>query len=167
MTTLLDRMPTALRHLLACLPAYPGSVLFAVGMNGSVLKHLPSDTLEKLEDRAIRLHARDAGMAFDFTYRNGRFHAVEPNRPVDLTIAADIADFYQTARRQEDPDTLFFSRRLTMEGDTELGLLVKNTLEALDLSLFDPARFFPPRFQQTLPGSLALQENPSRGTPWH
>jgi predicted lipid carrier protein YhbT len=34
--------------------------------------------------------------------------------------------------RQEDPDTLFFQRRLTIEGDTELGLEVKNILDALD-----------------------------------
>lgn len=36
------------------------------------------------------------------------------------------------ALREEDPDTLFFSRRLRMEGDTDLGLLVKNTLDAVD-----------------------------------
>jgi predicted lipid carrier protein YhbT len=32
-----------------------------------------------------------------------------------------------------DADTLFFDRRLSIEGDTELGLLLKNTLDALDL----------------------------------
>jgi predicted lipid carrier protein YhbT len=41
------------------------------------------------------------------------------------------------ARREEDPDTLFFSRRLIMEGDTELGLVVKNTLDALELPVLD------------------------------
>jgi predicted lipid carrier protein YhbT len=34
--------------------------------------------------------------------------------------------------RREDPDALFFSRRLVSEGDTELGLTVKNLLDALD-----------------------------------
>ena len=37
------------------------------------------------------------------------------------------------AMRKEYPDTLFFSRRLSMQGDTELGLLLKNTLDALEL----------------------------------
>ena len=41
------------------------------------------------------------------------------------------------ARREEDPDTLFFSRRLMMEGDTELGLVVKNTLDALELPVLE------------------------------
>ena len=35
--------------------------------------------------------------------------------------------------RQEDPDTLFFHRRLSIEGDTELGLLVKNLLDRIEL----------------------------------
>ncbi len=42
-------------------------------------------------------------------------------------------DFYLLATRQEDPDALFFSRRLLVEGDTELGLIAKNTLDGLNL----------------------------------
>ena len=41
-------------------------------------------------------------------------------------------DFLLLLARREDPDTLFFSRRLVSEGDTELGLIVKNLLDALD-----------------------------------
>lgn len=35
--------------------------------------------------------------------------------------------------RKEDPDTLFFQRRLQIEGDTELGLYVKNLMDAIEL----------------------------------
>lgn len=52
------------------------------------------------------------------------------------------------ARREEDPDTLFFSRRLTLEGDTELGLLVENTLDALDASAFHLGALLRPRGAQ-------------------
>ena len=38
------------------------------------------------------------------------------------------------ALRREDPDTLFFKRRLVMTGDTDLGLVVKNALDAIDWS---------------------------------
>jgi predicted lipid carrier protein YhbT len=47
-------------------------------------------------------------------------------------ISATTRDYLALALREEDPDTLFFSRRLLMEGDTDLGLLVKNTLDAVD-----------------------------------
>jgi predicted lipid carrier protein YhbT len=30
-----------------------------------------------------------------------------------------------------------------MEGDTELGLLVKNTMDAMELPVFDPRQFHP------------------------
>jgi predicted lipid carrier protein YhbT len=55
-------------------------------------------------------------------------------RPIDHRASATICF---VARRQEDPDTLFFSRRLAMEGDTELGLLVKNTIDAIELPVLD------------------------------
>ncbi|MGC2048204.1 MAG: SCP2 sterol-binding domain-containing protein, partial [Gallionella sp.] len=54
-------------------------------------------------------------------------------------------DFLMLALRKEEPDTLFFSRRLCMEGDTELGLLVKNTLDTLELPPFDLRSLSPPK----------------------
>jgi predicted lipid carrier protein YhbT len=48
-------------------------------------------------------------------------------------ISAGARDFLRLARREVDADTLFFDRRLSIEGDTELGLLLKNQLDALDL----------------------------------
>ncbi len=46
------------------------------------------------------------------------------------------------AARKEDPDTLFFQRRLRIEGDTELGLEVKNLMDSIDLELLPaPVKF--------------------------
>lgn len=53
---------------------------------------------------------------------------------VDLCLSANTADFMKMLLRQEDPDTLFFNRRLKIEGDTELGLIVKNLLDSIDWS---------------------------------
>ncbi|MBI2316775.1 MAG: SCP2 sterol-binding domain-containing protein [Betaproteobacteria bacterium] len=61
----------------------------------------------------------------------------------EVTFRASACDFYLMARRIEDPDTLFFNRRLRIEGDTELGLVVKNALDAIDWqSLPAPLRPF-------------------------
>ena len=49
----------------------------------------------------------------------------------DVTIRASLADYAALALRREDADTLFFSRRLVMEGDTALGLELRNALDAL------------------------------------
>jgi predicted lipid carrier protein YhbT len=49
----------------------------------------------------------------------------------DVTMRASLADYAALALRREDPDTLFFTRRLVLEGDTALGLEIKNALDAL------------------------------------
>ena len=58
-----------------------------------------------------------------------------------MTLSATAHDFLLLAQRQQDPDTLFFSRRLSMEGDTELGLVVKNALDAIELPVLDPRQW--------------------------
>lgn len=46
----------------------------------------------------------------------------------DVRVAAALDDYVLLASQQADPDTLFFQRRLVIEGDTELGLIVKNLI---------------------------------------
>lgn len=143
--------PAAAGKLLSRLPAYPGSLLFVAGLNLALARHLPEDTQRALEGRKLRILARDVGVGFDFTWRQGKFSAMPPGGDIALTISASTRDFWLMAQRQEDPDTLFFSRRLSMEGDTELGLMVKNTLDAIDLSVFAPASILPAGLLRRLP----------------
>lgn len=138
-------LPAPVGKLLSFLPPYPGSFLFATGLNLVLGEALPDDVKQTLEGRTLRIAVSDAGIAFDFCCRQGRFRACRRNGASDLTISASAQDFLLLAQRQEDPDTLFFSRRLTMEGDTELGLLVKNALDAFELPAFELARLAPAR----------------------
>jgi predicted lipid carrier protein YhbT len=130
-----------MKALLGHLPAYPGSCLFAAGLNLALARQLPGDVCAALAGKLVSIRVLDAGLRFDVRWQNGRFEAQHPQPVPDLAIGASARDFLLLAQRREDPDTLFFGRRLSMEGDTELGLLLKNTLDALDLALFDPARW--------------------------
>ncbi len=132
-----------MKALLSRLPAYPGSCLFAGGLNLAVAAQLPDDVRAALDGKLVSIRVLDMGIGFDVRWQKGRFEAQRGNATPDLAIGASARDFMLLAQRREDPDTLFFGRRLSMEGDTELGLMVKNTLDALDLDLFDPARFLP------------------------
>lgn len=129
--------------LLSHLPAYPGSLLFVAGLNFALAKHLPSDVQQMLSNKKLRISVIDAQITFDFQWRKGAFSACRRSEEFDLLIGASAHDFLLLAQRKEDPDTLFFSRRLVMEGDTELGLLVKNTLDAIDFPVFDLGRLSP------------------------
>ena len=53
----------------------------------------------------------------------------------DVSFSGNLNDLVLIAGRKEDPDTLFFQRRLSIEGDTELGLEVKNLMDSVDLDL--------------------------------
>lgn len=133
----LPECPPAVASVLARLPAYPGSLLLATALNAGLAPHLPADVSALMTRRKFRIHVRDARLAFDFTWTGARFAPLPRQAQTDLTITATGPDFLRMARREEDPDTLFFSRRLTMEGDTELGLVVKNTLDALELPVLE------------------------------
>lgn len=137
-------LPAPVGRLLSCLPVYPGSLLFSGGLNLALGESLPADVRQALQGRHLRIRLSDAGLGFDFRWDGERFRAVHGGAP-DLTISASAHDFLLLARREEDPDTLFFSRRLAMEGDTELGLLVKNTLDAIALPAFELLRQIPAR----------------------
>jgi len=136
-------LPKPVGNLLGRLPAYPGSLLFVTGLNVALAKQLALDVTQMLSGKKLRLRVTDAQWAFDFEWKNGRFVASQNTGPADLTISASAHDLVLLARRQEDPDTLFFNRRLAMEGDTELGLLVKNTIDAIELPVFSVEQLKP------------------------
>jgi len=140
------------------LPAYPGSLLCAAALNLVLRTYLPDDVRASLAGRHLRVRVRDAGIAFDVVWlgREQRFAALgapAAHGVPDLEIGATAGDMVALARREQDPDTLFFARRLTMEGDTELGLLVKNTLDAMEAPLSDAARQALSRLFERLPGA--------------
>ena len=137
-------LPPFVGAVLGRLPPYPGSLLLATALNFVLAPRLAPDVLQILRGRRFRIHVRDAQSKFDFLWDGRRF---VPGRwdaeHIDMTLGASALDFVLLAQRQQDPDTLFFERRLTMEGDTELGLVVKNTLDALELPMLDLQRWLP------------------------
>lgn len=134
----LPSIPAPLRALLAQLPHYPPSAVFAAALTLQVGGSLGADAHPEFAGKLIRLHIADAGVTLTLRITPRGFAASGATNP-DLTLTATAQDFLALTLRREDPDTLFFSRRLTMEGDTELGLLVKNSLDAMEFSPSLPA----------------------------
>jgi predicted lipid carrier protein YhbT len=126
-------LPKPLSTLFSFLPQYPHSLAFAQALNLALGETLRSEALHPLHGKLICLRISDAHISLHFTLNESGVTANHADNTPDLTITAKAYDFLQLALRKEDPDTLFFSRRLLMEGDTELGLLLKNTLDAMEL----------------------------------
>ncbi|WP_341668012.1 ubiquinone anaerobic biosynthesis accessory factor UbiT [Alcaligenes sp. SDU_A2] len=157
MTASTPRLPLPLASVLEHLPRWPGSRVLASALNVVMAPHLPDDVGQCLQERRLRLQVIDARLEFDYSWRNGAFYPLRSGGPApDLTLRANAWDFYQLLQRKEDPDTLFFNRRLLIEGDTELGLMVKNTLDSLDPSVLQ-ARIVIPQLWQAVRRSLLGQ----------
>lgn len=128
----LPPFPPRLARAVAVLPPYPFSLGFAVGGRLLAWPALRDLDWSYVEGRRLALHVRDLGLTVHFSVRPDGFRAEHPG-PVETTFTADSADLARLALRLEDPDTLFFNRRLLIEGDTDLGLTVKNLLDSVDL----------------------------------
>jgi len=93
---------------------------------------LAEGELAFLTSRWLEVEVRDLGLRWYVTVENDRLNISADATP-DVRFSADANDLILIAARRCDPDTLFFQRRLRIEGDTELGLYVKNLMDAVDL----------------------------------
>lgn len=90
--------------------------------------------LDFLDGRWLRIEVRDLGLQWFTSVKENRLVIRESiETPADVAFSADANDLILIAARKQDPDTLFFQRRLIIEGDTELGLYVKNLMDAIEL----------------------------------
>lgn len=122
--------PAPLAKLVARLPVAPPSRVFSTLANRLLWPALKTLDWQPLLGRRYVIRVKDLGLTLRFSVTPRGF-APDSGAP-DLTISATARDFLLLLSRREDPDSLFFSRRLVSEGDTELGLTVKNLLDALD-----------------------------------
>ena len=120
------------------LPQWPHTLAFVAGLNTLVkAKLLPEDSLALLEGRSFQIDILDTGHCVLFSFRGGLFRPLfTAPETSDLVFRANLSAFLQLALRQEDPDTLFFNRTLIIEGNTELGLVVKNMVDAMEWPKF-------------------------------
>lgn len=93
---------------------------------------LADGDLDCLIERTLAVWVTDLQIGWSISLRNGQIEVDPVHFSEDVTISGKAREFALLVSRQEDPDTLFFQRRLMIEGDTELGLEVKNILDALD-----------------------------------
>jgi predicted lipid carrier protein YhbT len=113
------------------------------------------ESLEPLRAKTVALDVTDLGIEVRVEYDGARFRS-SPHRP-HVTIRASVSGYLALLLRREDPDTLFFTRRLLMTGDTDLGLVVKNVLDAIDWGKLK--RGLPPPFQAALARRTTSRES--------
>ncbi|KGE04837.1 ubiquinone anaerobic biosynthesis accessory factor UbiT [Pseudohaliea rubra] len=144
---------------LALIPAPVERAAAEVAVNRALAPQLADGDVDFLEGRSLRIRIPDIGCDWLVTKAGSRLTFRAGRDEAEATFAGDARSLLLLAARREDPDTLFFQRRLDIEGDTELGLQVKNLIDSID---FDdlPAPLiralgFSAAFAEALPGADA------------
>jgi len=101
-------------------------------LNQAFREPLQHGELDFLEGARVRIKVTDLCINWLISVGVEKFTPVERTLKEDVCISGEGPDFVLLATRQIDPDTLFFQRRIRIEGDTELGLGIKNTMDSMD-----------------------------------
>lgn len=157
---LLPTIPTALPRLIAHLPMAPISYALSLGLNRIAWRGLQGLDWTPMHGRTFAIRILDLGVSAGFCVGPSGFAAAKV-ADAAVTFSASAEDFVRLALRLEDPDTLFFNRRLRIEGDTDLGLTAKNLLDGVELEALTAQMPAPVRMAlNLLRQRLAAQASP-------
>lgn len=123
-------LPTPLALPGRLVPLWAHSQVLARTLNQVLAAQIADGELAMLDGRTLGVVIRDAGVQYQLTLAGGRLAAAEG--VPDVVLSGELHPFLLMLARREDPDTLFFQRRLAIEGDTALGLELKNFLDRLE-----------------------------------
>lgn len=84
-----------------------------------------------MRGRRLAIEVTDLDLRWVLEGDDTRLHACAPGAEAEAAVRGKAIEFMLLASRLEDPDTLFFQRRLAVIGDTELGLTARNLLDQL------------------------------------
>jgi len=87
--------------------------------------------LWELEGKSVCINIKDAQSQFHFLIQGGHLKSASDTIS-NVTITGNTEDFWKLATQKEDPDTLFFRRSLSIEGETETGVHIKNIMDSLE-----------------------------------
>lgn len=124
-------MPAPMRKVLHALPPQPPSFLLARLLDRVLLPRLDSETRAAWSGRAVHLELQDLDMRLRMRLEPQGFRLAPVGEPPAVTVRSTSAALWRLVRGVDDADRLFFERALVMEGDTEFGLMLKNTLDAI------------------------------------
>ena len=134
-TQLVQNAASILRSPVHLLPQSVQKKVLLDGLKMVFKESLDDGDFEFLEGKWLKVEVKDMRLYWYVSYENDQLIMADTPAQEDVSFSGNLNDLILIAGRKEDPDTLFFQRRLSIEGDTELGLEVKNLMDSVDLDL--------------------------------
>lgn len=132
-THIVQNAAQILRPPVQTLPKFVQNRVLLEGLKHVFHEALEDGDFEFLQDKWLKVSINDLDLNWFISYKDEQLVVSESLESHDVSFTANLNDLVLIAGRKEDPDTLFFQRRLSIEGDTELGLEVKNLMDSVDL----------------------------------
>lgn len=132
-------LPKILRPSLRVLPFSAQKAALLAVLSSVFHQALADGDFEFLQDKWLKINITDLALTWWLSFDEKKLvmaskdEMATNNNSDDVSFSATGDDLVLIAGRKQDPDTLFFQRRLKIEGDTELGLEVKNLIDAIDI----------------------------------
>lgn len=131
---LVSHTPSLLKLPIKLMPANLQKAFMLQVLQKVFHESLADGDFEFLEDKWLEIYVRDIDFKSYISFDKQKLIVESQlDKEADVKFSANLNDLVLIAARKEDPDTLFFQRRLLIEGDTELGLEVKNLMDSIDL----------------------------------
>ncbi|RLA08869.1 MAG: sterol-binding protein [Gammaproteobacteria bacterium] len=132
-------LPKILSAPISLVPPTISTGAIVMVLNKTLKSYLINGELDFLKDKVLSIKIEDINVCFAVSIDESKKTIINAvGKQADMTIAGNLYEFLLLIVRSEDPDTLFFNRRLKMSGDTELGLNVKNFLDSIE---FDDLKY--------------------------
>lgn len=120
-----------LRALVRRLPTQPPSLVVARVLDRQLLPRLDASQRALLAGRCVEVEVVEPGLRVRLRLGARGFEVAGAQEAAVVVIRARALALWRLLCGEDDADRLFFDRALVIEGDTEFGLVLKNTLDAI------------------------------------
>lgn len=131
-TKIVPGLPRVAAEIAARLPEPVNRRLVERFLNTALQGPLSAGEFDFLRGRTVTIRVLDADWSITITALDDRHFRLLNANGAETCISATARDFMGLTLGRIDPDTLFFQRRLRIEGNVALGLETKNTLDGVE-----------------------------------
>ena len=115
-TQLVQNAASILRSPVQLLPKTVQKRALLEALKNVFKEALEDGDFEFLEDKWLKVSIKDMGLSWCISYKNEQLVVADKEVAEDVSFSGNLNDLVLIAGRKEDPDTLFFQRRLSIEG---------------------------------------------------
>ena len=135
---LVTKAPKVLTYPSQLLPFFIQQKCLSEILSRVFKEEIEDGDLDFLQGKWLKVTVSDLKLTWFLSFENEVFIIKAQAINIDVSFSASVNDLVLVAGRKEDADTLFFQRRLSIEGNTELGLEIKNLLDNIEFDNLPP-----------------------------